>query len=169
MKPDEFYQMLSDNLAKLQTVDERLEMAALLISRAFSLKPEEVAFFSFHAQEETITFLWPPKLKTAGAVPLSAVNSLVVKTTLENRGFINNSFATTPHAAIFELIHTHKTDEKPLPIQKILSVPMDGHGETKGVIQVSRKGENMASAGKDFTPIELTVLHRAGEIIAGYL
>lgn len=169
MKPDEFYQVLNDNLAKLHAVDDRLGMAAMLISRAFTARPDEVAFFSFHPLEETITFLWPLKLKTAGAVPLSAGNSLVVNTTLENRGFINNAFATTPHASVFELVHTGGMDEIPRPIQKILSVPMDSHGEAKGVIQVSRKGDDLASAGKDFTPIELTVLLRAGEIIAGYL
>jgi len=168
MKLEDFCIILQDNLDSLPSLESRLETAAKLICKAFAVSPDEVAIFSLDRDRESLSFLWPTELKKSGAVPLSAGNSLVVQTALANRGFLDNGFATTPHAAIFELFKG-KTVDKPVPIQKIISVPFGQGGVVNGVIQLSRKGADRKSAGRDFTQNEVVALQRAGEIIARYV
>ena len=55
-------------------------------------------------------------------------------------------------AAGVEECGSHSTGE---PIQKIISAPILFEGKVVGVMQVSRKGGNLASSGPDFTAEEL--------------
>lgn len=167
MKLEEFCSRLNDTLATLPSPEVRLEAAAKFISLAFSAKPDEVAVFLLDNKGESLSFAWPPSLRSAGAIPLSAMNPLAAQTARDNRGFFDNTFATTPHASFFELFRINNV--KTSPIQKIVSVPINHEGRLKGVIQVSRKGADAASAGKDFSQNDLLLLQRAAEAIAVYL
>lgn len=167
MTLEEFCKRLNDTLATLPSPEARLEAAARIISLAFSAKSDEVAVFLLDKESESLSFAWPPSLRSAGAIPLSAMNPLVAQTARDNRGFFNNSFATTSHASFFEMFRIDNA--KSSPIQKIVSVPMNHEGKLKGVIQVSRKGEDAGSAGKDFSQNDLLLLQRAAEAIAVYL
>lgn len=166
MKLEDFCAMLRTSMADKPTVDAKLETAAKFLCQVFSVKPDEVAFFRLDPDGKSLTFLWPPQLRTSGSVPLSATNSLVAQTARDKRGSFDNSFATTPHAGIFELFRSSGAMEKPLPIQKIVSVPMGSGGVVKGVIQVSRKGESQVAAGKDFVQNDLLIVQKAAEMIA---
>jgi len=55
------------------------------------------------------------------------------------------------HAAVFEGVKT-ATGES---IQKIISAPILFEEKVVGVMQISRKGGSLLSAGPDFTPEEL--------------
>lgn len=167
MDIDAFCKLLGDRTASLPSLDARLEEAARFICRAFSVKPDEVVIFSLDDKSEFLSFLWPVKLKDAGAIPLTAAIPLVVQTARENRGFLNNFFAVTPHASAFEQFQIGNS--APLPIQKIMSVPMGSNGKVAGVIQVCRKGEDVARAGSDFSSNELIALQRIAEVIARVL
>lgn len=167
MKIDEFCKKLDDTLATLASREVRVEASAKFLSLAFSVKHDEVAMFLLDEVCESLNFIWPPKLITSGSIPLSAGNPLAAQTVREDRGLINNTFTAIPHASIFELFRIDK--DKPLPIQKIMSVPMAIEGKVKGVIQVSRKGENSTDAGKDFSPNDLLLLQSIAKTIAGYL
>ena len=99
MKLDEFCSKLHKSLSVEPTDEGRLEMAVTFVSRAFTIKPDEVAIFLLDINRESLGFIWPRHLKDAGTIPISAVNPLVARTAREKKGFLNNSFAVTPHAS----------------------------------------------------------------------
>jgi hypothetical protein len=167
MKLDEFCTLLRNSLSAVPSEGERLETAVTFVSRAFSTKPHEVAIFRLDADSEFLGFIWPQHLRDAGTIPLSAASPLVARTAREKKGFLNNSFAVTPHASFFELFHGKESDT--LPIQKIMSAPLTREGLVWGVIQVSRKAEDLAGAGADFSRNELLALEKIASVIAAHL
>jgi GAF domain-containing protein len=167
MKLDEFCTRLHTSLSAVPSNKERLETAVTFISRAFSIKPDEVAVFLLDPTGESLHFIWPRHLRDAGAVPLSAGNPLVARTAREKKGFLNNSFAVTPHASFFELFRSKEPHT--LPIQKIMSAPLTREGRVTGVIQVCRKGEDVACAGADFSRNELLALEKIAATIEAFL
>lgn len=167
MDIEEFCKLLTDRTSSLPSLDARLEEAAKLICGAFTLKPDELVIFSLDSESGFLGFLWPLKLRDAGAIPLTAATPLVVQTARENRGFLNNFFSTSPHASVFENFRIN--DSPPLPVQKIMSAPIGRDGKVVGVIQVSRKGEDAARAGNDFSRNELLALERIASVIAGFI
>jgi hypothetical protein len=167
MKLDEFCTILRNSLSAVPHNEGRLETAVSFVSRAFSVKPDEVAVFLLDMDSESLAFIWPTHLKDAGTVPLSAANPLVAQTARENKGFLNNTFAVTPHASFFELFRGKGTDT--LPIQKIMSAPLTCNGTVRGVIQVSRKAADAACAGADFSRTELLALERIASVIGAAL
>lgn len=167
MKLDEFCTLLHSSLSAAPSSEGRLETAVSFISRAFAAQPDEVAIFMLDVAKESLGFIWPAHLKDAGTVPLSAVNPLVARTAREKKGFINNSFAVTPHASFFELFRGKESSS--LPIQKILSAPLTHEDTVRGVIQVCRKAEDIKDAGRDFSPAELQALERIAAVIGVFL
>jgi hypothetical protein len=164
----EFCRSLDAQLSSLSTDLERLESMARAISQAFKVTPEEVAIFSYDDKQEILTFLWPLRLKSAGALPLSSHNALAIKTIRENRAFLDNSFSSTPHASIFEHVRLG-AETPPLPIQKIMSAPLSINDEIKGVVEVSMKGLNNKAAGNDFTSDQLLALTKIADVVARYI
>jgi hypothetical protein len=71
-----------------------------------------------------------------------------------------NNVPMVKHVAFFETV---KLREKALPIQKMITVPILYGGDAVGVAQISRKGENPAVAGPDFTG---TDVQKAQELFA---
>ncbi len=167
MKLDEFCAKLNEALSAQADSEARLETAVRYLCPAFSVTAEEVAIFRLDDRGETLTFIWPPKLRTSGEIPLSAASPLVAQTARNNSGYINNLFATTPHASFFELFRLSQAS--PLPIQKIISAPLCGPGRVIGVVQVSRKGETAAAAGPDFSRNDLLILQKLATVIAAHL
>jgi hypothetical protein len=167
MKLDDFCTILHRSLFAVPSKESRLETAVTFVSRAFSVKPDEVAIFLLDADSESLTFIWPAHLKDAGTVPLSAANPLVAQTARENKVFLNNAFAVTPHASFFELFRGTGADTH--PIQKIMSAPVTCNGTVRGVIQVSRKAADAASAGADFSRNELLALQRIAAVVGAAL
>ena len=147
----------------LTTPDERLALAAKMISKAYKVQPDDVAFFAVDADHEELSFRWPKKLRTSGKVPVNAKTSLVARTFREGRGFIDNHFAKTSHAVVFEAFSGDQ------PIQKIISAPMLVDDKAQGVIQVSRKGADISKAGADFGPGELKALEKMAQVIGRHL
>ncbi len=167
MKLDEFCTKLAETLSTMPAGEARLETAVRYLCPAFSVTSEEVALFRLDEKGEFLNFIWPPQLRTSGDIPLSAASPLVAQTARENSGFINNTFAATPHASFFELFRIGKTS--PLPIQKIISTPLCLDGKVTGVVQVSRKAESAATAGPDFSRNDLLILQRLAAVIAAYI
>ena len=156
---------LDNHLAKIESIEERIKTAAEILSKAFNVTTEEVAIFLLDPDKDLIHFHWPLKLKKMGFVPLSSLDSLAAKTARENKSFLNNRFASVHHASIFEKVRLEKGDAKPLPIQKIMSVPIPGEGRMKGVVQVSRKGLN-EEAVKDFQKTDVDNLSEIARTLA---
>jgi hypothetical protein len=146
---------------------EKLEIMAGSLGTAFSVNKDEVAIFSFDKSREVLVFIWPDSLKTVGSIPLNAHRCLVAKTAIENKGGLDNCFASTPHLHMFE--HFLADKAKRLPIQKIMSVAVMRGDQLKGVVQIARKGLDRDSAGADFTTSDLEKLTVFADIIADYL
>ena len=167
MNIEEFSAQFTAQLAAQTSRDDTLEVAAKTLCQGFNVNTDEVAIFLFDEKLETLNFAWPKQLRTAGFVPLSAHNSLVARTAREKKPLQDNSFACTPHTAIFEQFRLETTGK--VPIQKIMSATMLSGNELKGVIQISRKGENRDAVGEDFSPGNLAALARLAAIIAAQL
>jgi len=170
MKIEDYCRNFEQQLSSLEDAEARIECAAQFLHKAFKVQAHEVAIFSFDPQQELFYFCWPTKLRTSGFVPLSTSDSLLARTGREKKALINNYFARTSHASVFECV---KLDDDPAsalhPIQKIMSVPLFADKQLKGVIQVSRKGENLSAAGRDFTPSELQALSAIGQVLVKFL
>lgn len=170
MKIEDYCRNLEQQLSGLEDAAARIECTAQFLNKAFKVQAHEVAIFSFDPQQELFYFCWPTKLRTAGFVPFSTSDSLLARTGREKKALMNNYFVRSRHASVFEMV---KLDEGSanglLPIQKIMSAPLLDGGELKGVIQISRKGENLAAAGRDFTQTELQALIAIGQSLVNFL
>ena len=71
---------------------------------------------------------------------------------------------------MFEMVKLGNSPADAQTIQKMMSVPMlDDNGKVCGVIQVSRKGFDVPSAGPDFTNEDLERLELAARIVGRFL
>ena len=170
MKLDDFCQKLSVQLAARDDREERIKLAVQALHRAFRVKPDEVAIFTLDPQAEVLAFLWPTRLQKTGFIPLTSHDSLAARSARENKGFVNNRFASVHHTSIFE--HVRLDQEKqgaPLPIQKILSAPLEIDGRVLGVLQISRKGASAPQSGEDFSKTDLAALTDIAAVLARHL
>lgn len=168
MNLTEFCSTLDARLSAEPSDEKRLEVLVMAIAQAFKVTPEEVAVFSYDGDQEILRFLWPLRLRNAGSLPLSAHNSLVIETIVNNRATLDNAFSTTPHSSIFEQFRLGP-ESPPKPIQKIMSVPLAANGRIRGAIQVSRKGTSGYEAGIHFTTKELDALSKVAEVCGRYI
>ncbi|MFA5516414.1 MAG: hypothetical protein WDA20_09015 [Desulfuromonadales bacterium] len=157
-------------LGALPAGKERTGAVARALSKFFRVPTEDIGIFSFDAEKQLIRFLWPPKLESFGFLPLSSPDSLAAKTLRENKAYLNNRFASTIHPSIFEKVKLDKeSEEPPLPVQKIISVPLQVNGEKSGVVQICRKGANANEADADFTKDDLATMMEIAKAIAPHL
>lgn len=143
-----------DGLAKQPEV-EAAQISTLLqqISKAFGVKPDEVAVLALSQGDKFLRFVVPEKLGKVGDLPLTSTNSLAVRTVREKRPEVMNNFATARHPTVFEAVPLGQ--QRGEPIQKIMSVPISADNKILGVLQVSRKGKTTTVSGPDFTPKDL--------------
>lgn len=170
MKIVEFCTKLDTLLATRATLPEKLDSIVSALRQALRLQADEVALLTIDAEAETLCFLWPAKLAKSGFIPLSSRDSLAARTLRENKVFVNNRFSATFHASVFEQVKLDPTAEgRPLPIQKILSVPIPGESAPKGVLQLSRKAAEPAQAGDDFSKEDMAALTEIALVIARHI
>src|SRR5438445_13559571 len=130
-----------------------LATVAEKIARNLGVKKDEVAILAVSTRWRHLHFLVPEALKNVGFVPLSSNSALSARTARESRPEIENNFAATRHATVFESVKF--ASDASGAIQKMVSAPILLDGKVIGVIQVSRKGANPHSAGPDFTAQDL--------------
>jgi hypothetical protein len=133
--------------------DVSLEALAHKIAKELRVNNDEVAILGVSNRWRHLHFLVPQALKNVGFIPLTSTSALAAKTVKESRPDINNEFAKLRHATVFESVKAVTTTGE--SIQKIISAPILVEGKVVGVMQVSRKGESLASAGPDFGPDDL--------------
>jgi len=133
--------------------DVSLEMLAEKIAKELHVKSDEVAILGVSNRWRHLHFLVPAALKNVGFIPLTSNSALAAKTVRESRPETNNEFAKMRHATVFEGVKAVSTTGE--SIQKIISAPILSEGKVVGVMQVSRKGENLELAGPDFGPDDL--------------
>lgn len=174
VKISDFCQTIDKHLTAENDVDKRLALLGNALQQAFKVKEDEIAILRLDAVNRDLGFIWPRRLVKTGHIPLNTRDSLVARTAREGRPIIDNHFTNTRHASIFEkvsLSDRRSKEEQPpvLPIQKIMSVPVQSGGELLGVLQLSRKGVDPDSAGPDFTPAELEAFAAIANTVAGHI
>jgi len=170
MDQAQYCQELEQRLSALPHREERLAAAVAVLGDVFEVRPDEVAVF-LHCRvldQPVLRFLWPPHLAASpsGYVPMNSANSLAVRTFIEEAPFINLLFSSTPHASYFEMLPVEKGQQRPPPIQKIISAPLRVAGGFQGVVQISHKGENPAVVAADFREEDLTLLAALATIMS---
>jgi len=130
-----------------------LSSVAEKIAKNLGVRNDEVGILAVSTRWRHLHFLVPEALKKVGFIPLSSNSALAARTARDSRPEIENNFAAARHATVFEGVKI--TGEAAEAIQKMISAPILLDGKVIGVIQISRKGANPASAGPDFTADEL--------------
>jgi hypothetical protein len=123
------------------------------VAKELRVRVDEVAILAVSNRWRHLHFLVPAALKNVGFVPLTSNSALAARTARDSKAEINNNFPAVRHATVFEGVKAATTTGE--SIQKIISAPISNEGKVVGVIQVSRKGENLAGAGPDFTTEDL--------------
>ena len=127
------------------------------IGKSFAVKDDEVAILTTTPDEKFLQFVFPVALQKIGTSPVTSTSALAARTAREKRPELINNFTTSRHSTVFEAVpleQKHRGD----PIQKIMSAPVMLENKIAGVVQVSRKGKTVGSAGPDFAPKELNDL-----------
>lgn len=129
------------------------------IGKAFSVRPDEVAILATTADDKFLRFVVPEKLQNVGTIPLNSTSAMVSRTAREKRSEFINNFTTARHSTVFEAVPLD-SKQRGDPIQKIMSVPVVRESKVVGVLQVSRKGKSVTTAGADFSPGDLSALNQ---------
>jgi len=164
----ELHEILTAMAAQKDRVANRhellLDMADRVVktvSQAFACKQDEVAILLVSADGRHLRFAAPRRFADLGSIPLTKRDSIAVGVLSRRAGEVINNVPLVKHVSFFESI---KLRDKPVPIQKMVSVPILLRGQAVGVAEVSRKGDTAKDAGPDFTPADL---RRAQEIFDG--
>lgn len=142
------------------------ENICALLAEHFHVRDTEVALLRINGK--SLTFLFPVELSRAGTIPLSS-SAIAARTATTGTSQIFNNFVEVKHASVFEMVKLGNAPGDVQTIQKMMSVPIIHEGKVCGVIQISRKGLDVASAGPDFTTEDLRRLERAARGIGCFL
>ena len=123
-------------------------------AKLFAVRPNEVALLRL--EKGLLKFVFPDQLKTAGSIPVSSSSSVAAHTASTKKTELFNTFAKVKHARVFETVRlgtTEETDQsEQTSIQKLMSAPiLNPQKKVLGVIQICRKGFELATSGPDFT------------------
>src|SRR5579863_9452923 len=136
------------------SVEHVLKLAAtpqdfcVALAKLFGVRPTEVALMRL--QKGLLSFLYPEQLKTAGSIPVSSSSAVAAHTASTKRTELFNAFVKVKHASIFESVKLNSTEDVERSgqnaIQKLMSAPiLDAHRKVLGVLQVCRKGFDVAT------------------------
>jgi hypothetical protein len=142
----------------------------LELSKYFRVRSDEVALLRL--ENGLLKFLSPVELSTAGTIPISSSTAVAAHTAVTKKIELFNNFTRVKHASIFESIKpggekVEGEDLRPATIYKLMSAPvLDKSGAVLGVVQISHKGFDLASAGPDFTLDDLQELELAAKALS---
>lgn len=142
------------------------ENICALLAKHFHVRDTEVALLWINGK--SLKFLFPVELSRAGTIPLSS-SAIAARTATRGTSEIFNNFVEIKHASVFEMVKLGNSPGDVQTIQKMMSVPMINEGKVCGVVQISRKGFDLASAGLDFTSEDLKRLELAAESVGRFL
>jgi hypothetical protein len=138
------------------------------LAKECKVRSTEIALLRL--EKGLLKFLFPEHLKTAGAIPVSSSSAVAAHTAMTKKVELFNNFVKVRHANIFEAVKANGGEELPPeqpPIQKLMSAPiLDAERNVLGVVQISRKGYDLNSAGPDFTLDDLQQLEIAAKHLA---
>jgi hypothetical protein len=150
-----------------QATSPQLFCAAL--AKLFGVRPTEVALMRL--EKGLLSFIYPEQLKTAGSIPVSSSSAVAAHTASTKKTELHNAFVKVKHASIFESVKLNSPEDVERTgenaIQKLMSAPiLDANRKVLGVVQVCRKGFDVATAGPDFTQEDLQQLELAAKVVS---
>jgi hypothetical protein len=150
-----------------QAASPQLFCAAL--AKLFGVRPTEVALMRL--EKGLLSFIYPEQLKTAGSIPVSSSSAVAAHTASTKKTELHNAFVKVKHASIFESVKLNSSEDVERAgenaIQKLMSAPiLDANRKVLGVVQVCRKGFDVATAGPDFTQEDLQQLELAAKVLS---
>ena len=134
-----------------------LQHVAERIAEVLRVTKDEVAILVISDSMRVLRFLIPERLRHAGVIPLSSIHALAARTARHGKPEIINHFADALHLSVFEALFFASGGKNEI-IQKIMCAPIKAGDRVVGIIQISRKGKNLAAAGPDFTERDLAQL-----------
>jgi hypothetical protein len=141
------------------------------LAKLFGVRPTEVALMRL--EKGLLSFVHPEQLKTAGSIPVSSSSAVAAHTASTKKTELFNAFVKVKHASIFESVKLHSAESEDVErtgqnaIQKLMSAPvLDPQRKVLGVVQVCRKGFDVATAGPDFTLDDLQQLELAAKVLS---
>jgi hypothetical protein len=146
-----------------------LDMADRVVqstSGAFGVEVDEVAILVLTEDAKHLRFIAPRRLADLGSIPITKRDSIAVGVLGKKSAEINNNVPLVKHVAFFESV---KLRDRPVPIQKMITVPIMFDDLAIGVAQLSRKGESPSQAGPDFTPADVRKAQEIFTSVAPYL
>lgn len=150
----------------LELLLDMCDRVVKVASATFACKSDEVAILLLTSDAKHLRFAAPRKLMELGTIPVSKRESIAVGVFHKRTSEVMNNVPMVKHVSFFESV---KLRDKPAPIQKMITVPMLRRGDVVGVAQISRKGENAAAAGPDFSPSDVRKAEDLFEAVAPYL
>jgi hypothetical protein len=136
------------------------------VSGAFGVKADEVAILLLTTDAKHLRFVAPRKFVELGTIPVTKRDSIAVTILGKRVGEAINNVPMVRHVAFFESV---KLRDRPVPIQKMITVPVLLEGAAVGVAQISRKGETSSDAGPDFTGADVKKAQEMFQTVAPYL
>src|SRR5205814_10706667 len=109
---------------------------------------DEVAILLLTADGRHLRFVSPRQFADLGSIPVTKRDSIAVNILGRKTGEALNNVPQVKHVAFFESV---KLRDRPVPIQKMITVPILNGADAVGVAQISRKGESANAAGPDFS------------------
>jgi hypothetical protein len=165
--------LLAAMASKKGDVDNPLELylemgerVVKAVGGAFSAKADEVAILILTSDERHLRFVAPRKFAELGTIPITKRDSIAVNILAKKSGEAMNNVPMVKHVAFFESV---KLRDRPVPIQKMITVPILFQEQAIGVAQISRKGESPAEAGPDFTAADVKKAQDLFQAVAPYL
>jgi hypothetical protein len=155
-----------DKLEEMVGQDAAVDQVCAELARLLGVRTDEVAILGL--KKAALRFLFPPGLRAVGSIPLSSP-AVAARTAVTMMPMISNTFAKTRHVRVFEKFKLGVPEAQGISeaIQKMISAPIQHENEpVLGVIEVSRKGVDLSSAGPDFTSSDLRLLVAAAAIVA---
>jgi hypothetical protein len=147
---------MADSRAKAESPrDLFLDMCQRVVkyvAGVFGAKNDEVALLFLTSDGKHLRFAAPRKFFDLGTIPITKRDSIAVTIFGRKSGEAINNVPMVKHVSFFESV---KLRDRAVPIQKMITVPILHDGKAIGVAQVSRKGENAAEAGPDFSPADV--------------
>jgi hypothetical protein len=131
------------------------------------VQADEVAVLALVEKGKFLRFVLPEKLQSIGTIPLNSTVALAAKTVREKKGEIENTFATSRHASVFEGVPLGRRQGE--MIYKIMSAPIVAENKAVGVVQISRKARTAAEAGPDFKTEDMRKLQGCCTLLARLL
>lgn len=123
----------------------------------FKLNEDEVAILRVTSDGGSLCYMVPEKLEDIAAIPLNSNRSTTAWTARNKQGRILNIINVPRSTSVFQTI---RLEDVANPIQKLMVAPIMISDQVIGVVQISRKGPTLESAGPDFTNQDLEQLCR---------